>query len=269
MKIWKGTSTLDGLVDDLEFASEKSEAEILLIGGKAIDLDEFPKLKGIFKTGVGTDNLPFDAAAERGVEIGLPLDKARDVIFTETADFACYLILQCLYRQIGDFASWKKHSRESLGSRNVLVIGTGNIGNKVCQKMKAFCEVSTFDALKNDESELEALVKAADCISLHIPLTDRTRDFFDAERLGWMKEGAAIVNTARGGVISEPALLSELETGRIFAAIDVFWKEPYSGKLTELSSDKVILTPHVASTCRQFLTETANDLRTFIDKLSG
>ena len=93
MKVWSNTNTLDGYVDDLEFTDDKTSAEIALIGGKPIQLSEFPKLKGVFKTGVGTDNIPFKEAEERGVVVRLPSEATSNWIFAETADFACYLCL--------------------------------------------------------------------------------------------------------------------------------------------------------------------------------
>lgn len=267
MRIWRGTATLDGLIDDLTLCGDKAEAQVLLVGGQPIDLDDFPQLEGIFKTGVGTDNLPFDEAKSRRVKIVLPSEETRDVVFDETASFACQLILRCLYRDVGVPDKWQKASRDSLASRTVLVIGTGNIGRRVRDKMTVFCTVTTFDAIENQPDELKPLVEQADCISLHVPLNAQTRDFFDAEKLGWMKDGAALVNTARGPVVSEDALYAELSSGRLFAAFDVFWQEPYEGKLKALHPDPFYMTPHVASTCREFLEGTARDFRQFLAEL--
>lgn len=267
--IFRGTGTLDGLTEGLEFTDDRAAAEVLLVGGKAIDLDEFPRLRAIFKTGVGTDNLPFEEAAARGVEIGLPSDETRDVIFSETAAFTCRLILHGLYRNVGDLESWTKRPRSALESENVLVIGTGNIGSRVRDKMAGFCTVTTFDAMDNQPEELRPLVERADCISLHLPLNDQTRDFFDAQKLSWMKDGAALMNTARGPIVSEDALFDELSAGRLFAAFDVFWQEPYHGKLRTLHPDPFFMTPHVASTCRQFLEGTARDFRQFLKDLES
>lgn len=74
------------------------------------------------------------------------------------------------------------------------------------------------------------------------------------------------MNTARGPVVEEQALLEELSNGRLFAALDVFAQEPYSGELARLPSSSVLLTPHVASTCQQFLEGTASDFLTFLQR---
>jgi phosphoglycerate dehydrogenase-like enzyme len=110
MLIYKATNTLDGYLPSLDYTEEKGQAEIILVGGKKFFLDDFPQLRGIFKTGVGTDNLPFEEAATRGVTITLPSEKTCDTIFEETASFTCHLILNGLYAGGGDWNRWKKLS---------------------------------------------------------------------------------------------------------------------------------------------------------------
>jgi phosphoglycerate dehydrogenase-like enzyme len=269
MKIWSNTRTLDGLVDDLPFTDDKNEADVALIGGKPLTLCDFPKLKGIFKCGVGRDNLPEAEAAERGVRCGFPAESTAVIIFEETASFATHLILQCLYSDIGDFGEWNKLDRVALLHRTVLVVGTGNIGSRVVKRLQSFAKTMTYDVLTHSADELRWLVEQADCVSLHMPLTDATRGFFDAEKLGWMKDGAALVNTARAAVVNEQALYDALAKKRMRAAFDVFWQEPYKGPLVELPRDRFLVSPHVASTCKEFISETANDFRRFIAELEA
>ena len=267
MRIYKATSTLDGYLPPLDYTDDKAEAEVMVVGGKAIDLAEFPKLRGIFKTGVGTDNLPFDAAAARGIEIALPSEATCDVIYEETAAFACHLILTGRYAGAGDWEAWKKQYRCQLAGQRLLVIGAGRIGQRVIDKMRAFMQVDSFDSARDPADALEAKIRAADCVSLHVPLTDDTRNLFDAKRLSWIPDGALLVNTARGPVIDEEALYAEVSAGRLRAAIDVFWQEPYRGKLTELPADGFIRTPHIASSCREFVQGSADDFLAFMAKL--
>jgi phosphoglycerate dehydrogenase-like enzyme len=267
MPIWSNTKTLDGYIPELTFTPDKATADVALVGGKAIDLQEFPCLRGIFKTGVGRDNVPEEEARSRGVVCAFPSAETCGIIYEETANFACNLIFKCLYADVGDFAAWKKLDRPALSTRHLLVIGAGKIGGRVAAKMRPFLKVSTYDALTNKPEALEPLVHMADCISLHIPLTSETRNFFDARKLSWMKTGASLVNTARGPVVEEDALFDELSKGRLRAAFDVFWEEPYKGKLTKLPADRFIVSPHLASTCREFLTATAEDFRMFLQGL--
>ena len=270
MNIYYETKTLDGLLQlNASTTSEPPDATVILVGGKKLNLSEFPKLQGIFKTGVGTDNLPFDEAKERGIEIALPSPNTCSIVFRETASFASHLILTSLLRDTGTFSTWKKTPRRSLDASELLIIGTGRIGKIVQSQMDQFCKVNTYDSLTNSPHQLEPLIRTADCISIHLPLTPETRNFFDGEKLGWMKDGAAIVNTARGPIIDEQALYRELSTGRLFAALDVFSKEPYQGPLTDLPKEAIILTPHVASTCDEFLRETAKDFMAFVKKIEA
>lgn len=265
-KIFKATNTLDGYLPELCYTKDKQEAEFILVGGKAFVLDEFPKLKGVFKTGVGTDNLPFEEAQRRGVRIGLPSEKTCGLIHEETAAFTCHLILSVIFAGCGDWDSWAKADRQMTSNRCLLVIGAGNIGGRVASKMSGLMSVTTFDAMKDEEGDLEGLVRRADCISLHIPLNRVTTGFFGSERLSWMKDGAALVNTARGPVVDEDALYAELSRGRIRAAFDVYWTEPYRGRLCELPADRFIRSPHIASTCREFLQGTAGDFLEFMEQ---
>lgn len=267
MKLWKNTATLDEFVPELLSPASASDAELAVIGGKAIDLDSLPNLKGIFKCGVGTDNVPFEEAKKRGIEICLPSDQTRRYIFEETANFAVYLIFRMLYADLGDIESWAKRSRPFLGNQQVMLIGHGNIGRMVEAKLTPSVSVTTFDVLENEPEDLEKGMRKADVVSLHTPLLDATRGLIDAEKLSWMKDGAALVNTARGPIVDEDALYAELFSRRLRAAFDVYWTEPYEGKLRELHPDPFLMSPHVASTCEDFLKGLASDLKDFIHKL--
>jgi len=263
-KVYKLTSTLNGFIPEVEFTESKEDAEFIVVGGKAFNLAEFPKLKGVFKTGVGTDNLPFEEAAKRGIKIELPQESTRDIIFEETANFTCYLILKGAYLDYGDWASWKKANRTILNRHKLLLIGQGRIGSKVKTKMDRLMDVDTFDILTNAKEELDYKMAVADCVSIHLPLNDDTRGMFNANLLAKLKNGALLVNTSRGPIVDEEALKNELDSERIRAAFDVFWKEPYEGSLADLPEDRFIKSPHVASTCKEFLEETAKDFINFM-----
>jgi phosphoglycerate dehydrogenase-like enzyme len=269
IKIWKNTNTLDGLVDDLTFTGNKGEADIALLGSKAIQLEEFPRLKGIFRAGVGRDNVPIDEAGRKGIKVAFPSPQTVETIYEETANFTCYLILKMVYSHVGSLSPWEKFPRVALQNKVLLVVGAGNIGKKVREKMKPLMRVKTYDVVDNPLGELEPLLKEADVVSLHIPNLPENKNFMDTEKLALLKDQAILINTARGVLVSEEALYQELEKGRLSAAFDVYWQEPYEGKLKKIHPDRFFMTPHVASTCDAFLKGSAEDFRKLLDEVEN
>ena len=155
-----------------------------------------------------------------------------------------------------------------LGGLTVGIVGVGTIGIAVaehCHDMGAGIafhdptplDAAALDRLGADAMGIDALLGAADVISLHVPLTDSTRGLIDARRLQLMKPGAILVNAARGGIVDEPALVAALETGHLGGAVvDVYATEPPppDHPLLTLSQDaaaRLILTPHIAGVSRQ------------------
>ena len=260
MKIWKNTSTLNGFDDGLTFTKSKSKADIVLMGSKPIEIKVFPNLKGIFRAGIGRDNVPEKEAQEKGVVVRFPSTRTTNIIYDETASFTCGLIFRMLYSNVGTIDPWLKEPRRQLSQQNLLVIGVGKIGSQVAQLMKQFLNVKTFDILHNEESELKPLMQQADCLSIHIPNINDNISFIDSQKLSWMKSGAALINASRGPIVNEDALYVELQNNRLIAAFDVFWQEPYCGKLKEFFPDHFFMTPHVASTCDGFLVGCRNAL---------
>ena len=263
MKIWKNTSTLDGFDDGLKFTELKTDANVVLMGSKPIEINQFPNLKGIFRAGVGHDNVPEKEAKEKGIIVRFPSDETVNIIFDETASFTCSLIFRMLYSNVGMIEPWTKLPRNQMSAKNLLVIGTGKIGSRVAELMHPFMQVSTFDILRNEIFELKLMIKNADCITIHIPKSRDNIAFFDKEKLSWMKDGSSLINAARGAIVDEGALYNEINNGRIKAAFDVYWQEPYIGKLKEYYPDQFYMTPHIASTCAGFL----KGCRAGIDKL--
>tara|TARA_Y100000590_G_scaffold470574_1_gene666489 strand:+ start:5133 stop:5942 length:810 start_codon:yes stop_codon:yes gene_type:complete len=267
MLIWKNTNTLDGFDKGLNFCNSKIDAQIALLGSKPINVDEFPKLRAIFRAGISKDGIPEEEAEKRGVIVSFPSEKTINIIFEETASFTCSLILQMLYKNVGTIKPWFKEPRQKLSQKILLVIGAGNIGNRVSHQMKNFMKVKTFDIINNKDYELKSLINQADCISIHIPKIDKNISFIDKEKLSWMKNGAILINTARGPIVDEDALYEELKKSRLFSAFDVYWEEPYVGKLKQFYPDRFFMTPHVASTCAEYLQGCRNDLDTLIFEL--
>jgi len=270
INIFKGTTTLDDYLErrSYKFTNVKEIAQCLLIGGKKIILSEYPNLKGIFKTGVGTDNLPFKEAKERDIKICLPSPKTCNYIYEETANFTCHLIFKSLYNKVGNWDKWYKLPRNAISEQNVLILGKGKIGTKVFEKLKLFMKVDSFDILIDRPEVLQSKIQDADIVSIHVPLNKDTEGMIDKEKLSWMKDGALLVNTARAQIINEKDLFNELKSKRIKTALDVFWEEPYDGIILGVDTNNLIATPHLASTCKEFLINAEKDFFNFLNVLN-
>ena len=134
--------------------------------------------------------------------------------------------------------------------------------------MKNFMDVISFDIISNQISELKPFIQEADCITIHIPKSHENISFIDEEKLSWMKNNAALINTARGPIVDENALYMELKSSRIKAAFDVYWQEPYHGILKEFYPDRFYMTPHVASNCVEFSIACRKNLDKLITELA-
>lgn len=268
MKIWTNTNTLKDFSKNLIFTEDKKEAEIILMGSKSIGINEFPNVRGIFRAGVGRDNVPEVEAESLNIKVCFPSEDTTKIIFEETASFTAHLVLQMLYQDIGNLSEWRKEKRVEISQKTLLILGMGNIGKLVKLKLENILKIETFDVLYNEDDELEGLFSRADCLSIHIPNTAENDSFIDAEKLSWLKDGAKVVNTARGQIFDEVALYQEISRGRIKAAFDVFWVEPYKGILSEFHPSNFLMSPHVASTCQGFLSGCRRDLDNLIKALS-
>jgi phosphoglycerate dehydrogenase-like enzyme len=264
--IWTNTATLVGFIPGLSRAATPAQAEIALIGSKPLPIDDMPLLRGIFRCGVGTDNIPTEICQARGIEVRMPSEATIRYIHEETANFATLLVLRMLYRDIGTLDPWVKTPRPFLGDRRVLVVGTGRIGSMVAAKLRSLVDVCTYDSATDPPEKLTDLLPTVDCVTLHIPLTDATEGWIDAAWLAQLSDGTALVNTARGRIVDESALLAEVSWGRLTAAFDVYWQEPYRGPLRAHHPEGFLMSPHVASTNAAFLKGLAGDFTAFLDE---
>lgn len=242
------------------------EAEYLLASGRvkvsAEALEAAPRLKMIQRTGVGLDSLDLQAVKARGI----PLYVNQGVNAQSVAEHTLLLILACLRRlpQIHRNTAagiWKKQAQgvqtAELAGKTVGLIGLGRIGKTVAGLLAAFrAKVVYYDLFRLSEAEeqelglsflpLRELAARADVVSLHCPMTPETAKMIDADFFARMKDGAILVNTARGGLVQTEALAEALKTGKLsFAGIDVFEQEPVSPDSPLLSLENVILTPHI------------------------
>lgn len=246
---------------------DPSSATIAVVGSSVVPLESMPRLRGLFRCGVGTDNIDFDSCARRGIRVELPSSASQKIIFEETANFAVSSILRGLYNWQGDIDNWTKPDRRLLSERKVLLLGQGNIGTRVRDKIGALVKVLTWDPAFNSPVDLEPMLEQAEVVSLHMPLNSDTRGWFGADLLGNMSDGSVLVNTARGPIVDEYDLLAEIDSGRLRAIFDVFWQEPYEGPLKAHHPDRFMMSPHIASHCREFVESLAKDFRNLVTSM--
>src|SRR6185503_1739438 len=222
------------------------------------------KLKVIGRAGIGVDNIDVAAATERGIVVL----NTPDANATTTAELALAHLLS-LSRHLPQAdrsvraGEWQpaKFVGTELAGKSVGVIGFGTIGRifaRLCIGLKmhvlAYDPFVTPEIIERTDAEpvtLDALLARADYVSLHCPLTDQTHHLIDAGRLGQMKQGARLINCARGALIDEAALYEALQTGKLAgAALDVYGQEPPKGS-TLLALDTIVLTPHLGASTQE------------------
>ena len=210
----------------------------------------------IVRYGVGVDNIDLDAARECGIKVANVGNYGTDVV----AEHAVALMFAAARRIVTRDADvragkWDIGAAEPLISftgKTLGVIGCGAIGRAFIKKVSGlgFGQILGYDPyIKSVEgvvmSDLDAIFKNADVISLHMPLTPETRHMVNADRFAQMKNTAIIINDARGGLIDETALVTALKTGQIFAAgIDVFEQEPPEVSDELFSLKNVVVSDH-------------------------
>ena len=223
-------------------------------------LDRADNLKVIGRAGIGVDNVDLRAATRKGVIVmNTPFGNA-----ITTAEHAIAMMM-AVARQIPEASAstragkWEKSrfTGVELFGKTLGVIGCGNIGSAVCKRalglaMKVVCYDPFLSAerareLCVEKVELKELLERSDFITLHVPLTDKTRNILGADAISRMKKGVRIVNCARGGLVDELALADAIRSGHIAgAAFDVFETEPpENNSLLEL--DRVVATPHLGA----------------------
>jgi glyoxylate reductase len=235
----------------------RDDVEALIVANEGVDLELFPSLRLIANYGVGYDRLDIDACRARGIAV----TNTPGVLDAATADLALALMLAARRRLVeGDDlvragrwgTAWSAGpflGREVSGAR-LGIVGLGRIGSAVAQRARGFdMDVVYYRRTRSNDAgyrELDDLLRECDIVSLHTPLTPETTGLISRERLALLRDGATLVNTARGAVVDEDALVDELVSGRITAGLDVFVHEPQVPEALR-GLPNVVLTPHIAS----------------------
>jgi glyoxylate reductase len=245
-----------------ELQSARPDVEALLVANEPVPIDLLPELKLVANFGVGYDRLGIEELRRRGIAV----TNTPGVLSAATADLTLALILAVRRRVVeGDArvrrgewrGSWADgFLAEELTGSTLGIIGLGRIGQAVARRALGF-ELRVLYAQRTraetdlgEFRELDELLAESDLVTIHAPLTPETHGLLDARRLALLRDGAAVVNTARGEIVDESALTAELVSGRLRAGLDVFAHEPHvPERLLELPN--VVLTPHLGSATRQ------------------
>jgi phosphoglycerate dehydrogenase-like enzyme len=249
--------------DTARFRAELADTDALLHVLKPISADDIsagPQLKLIQKIGVGVNTIDLEAAKKRGAAVcNMPGTNSQAV-----AEMTLMLMLAAL-RRVSVFdpetragGGWSADLAQfdgigEIAGRTVGLIGYGEVGSRLAPVLAALGATVLYTATKPKPGAqaawrtLPALLGESDIVSLHLPLTRDTEKLIDAAALGRMKLGAVLVNTARGGLVDEPALIAALRSGRLRAAgLDVFAAEPVDPANPLFQLRNVVVTPHIA-----------------------
>lgn len=227
-----------------------------------------PGLVVVGRLGVGLDNIDLPACRARHIEV-IPATGANALAVAEYVIATAMVLLRGAYLSSAEVAAgnWPRprlSGGREIGGKTLGLVGFGGIGRLTARLAQALGMhvlahdplVAPDDALwaRHDVAprDIDALLAEADVVSLHVPLTDATRGLMDPARIARMKPGAVLINTARGGIVNEPALADALREGRLAgAALDVFDREPLPAGSPLAGTPNLILTPHIGGVTRE------------------
>jgi (S)-sulfolactate dehydrogenase len=255
-----------------ELRAQLGDAVALIVRNRTqVDADllaSAPKLKVVGRLGVGLDNIDTAACMARRVEV-IPATGANAQAVAEYVIGVAMVLLRTAYLSTSVVAdgAWPRQSlsegREIAG-KTMGLVGFGGIGRLTAKLARAVgMDVVGFDpqlpasspvwtAHQASARTLSEVLTESDVISLHVPLTQDTKDLIDASRIAQMKPDAILINTARGGVVDEVAVARALRVGRLGgAALDVFDREPLPAGSPLANCPRLLLTPHIAGLTRE------------------
>lgn len=255
-----------------ELMRELADAKALIVRNRTQVRGELlaagRQLRVVGRLGVGLDNIDVAACEARGIAV-IPATGANALAVAEYVIATAMVLLRGAYLSSGAVGTGKwprvalSEGRESAG-KTLGIVGFGGIGRLAAKLARSLgMRVIGYDPMLDAGAAvwrehgttccgLDELLREADAVTLHVPLTDATRKLLDANRIGMMKPGAVLINTARGGIVDEAALAEALRAGRLGgAALDVFEQEPLPAGSPLAEVPNLILTPHIAGVTRE------------------
>jgi glyoxylate reductase len=243
----------------LPLALQKADGLITLLTQPvtAALLDQAPRLRVVGNMAIGVDNIDLKACAQRGIQVV----NTPDVLTRATAELAIALLFAAAKRipegenlcRKGQFKGWKPDMLLGLElkGRKAILLGKGRIGQETGKMMQALGLQVDFITRKDSPTAIEKKLKQAQVLSLHAPSHASTKHWLNGKRIALLPKDSIVINTARGPLMDEKALIEALQKKRIFAAgLDVFEKEPtIPPALRKLPN--VVLLPHIGSATRE------------------
>jgi glyoxylate reductase len=234
----------------------RADVDAVIVANEPVDPSAFPSLRLVANFGVGYDRVGIERLRERRIAV----TNTPGALDAATADLTWALILAARRRIVegdrlvraGEWAwPWPDgFLAEELTGSALGIVGLGRIGAAVAQRAEGF-ELRVLSVRSRDGgAALDELLAESDIVTIHVPLTPGTHGLLDARRLALLRDGAMLVNTARGEIVDEDALVAELVSGRISAGLDVFAHEPQVPEPL-LSLPNVVLSPHLGTATRQ------------------
>lgn len=225
------------------------------------------RLRAVGRLGVGLENIDQHACQERNIVV-IPATGANAAAVAEYVVCTSMMLLRSAYRASDEVAQgqWPRErlaAGREIGGKTLGLIGLGSVGARTAELAVSVGMRAIAFEPKADLSQpiwqsvsrcpdIDTLLAQADVVSLHVPLTESTKNLIDARRLAKMKKGAILINVARGGVVDEAALATSLQEGHLGgAAIDVFTEEPLNGGSVLAAAPNLLLTPHIAGVTQE------------------
>ena len=220
-------------------------------------LEGCDNLKAVLRFGVGTDNFDLDTMKKMGVQVGVIAN------YNSVAEFALMLILTAM-KNFSRFdgavrqGKWSRFPMRELSGKTVGIVGFGRIGRRLAELLQGFnVHLLAYDPYMNAEAaaarnvtpvSLEELLAQSDVVSLHLPSTPQTHHLINSETIAKMKDGAYLMNTARGSLVKEADLIDALNGGKLAGVgLDVFEQEPVTADNPLFALEGNALAPHAAA----------------------
>lgn len=257
-------NTTGGILDKETMKEMIADCAGVIVGVDPLDAEVLacaPKLRAIAKYGVGVDNIDLKYCEEHGIKVSRTVGANSEAV----ADYAMTLIMAVARKAVMidrrcRRKDWGKISTRDISGATIGIFGLGAIGKHVAKRAQGFgMHVLAYDPYWPEEyakehdivrADAETIFRNADFISLHLPLMESTKNFVGEKEIAMMKKDAVLINTARGGLIDEAALLKALKEERIYGAgIDAFAQEPPEDEAW-FELDNVVLGSHCAASTR-------------------